>query len=194
MAPVDQPRLLDLIWSDYTIVSEVNAVLREAGRPTGSDEEESPSRWKAPRRFLLNPSLRAALLFRLCARAGRMTSWFWESALLTLHSSQVMPGASIGAGLRLPHPYGICIANGVVLGENVTIAHHVTLGSDRSWSGQPCLEDGVTVLSGSVVAGPITIGKGAVIGANCVVREDIEPGGLATAPKTRIAKARVDRD
>jgi serine O-acetyltransferase len=187
-----EPGLRELIWSDYAILGEVGAVLREMGEPT-SREGESPSRLKAPRRFLTSASLRAALLFRLNAGASRRTSWFWQSVLLALHSCEVMRGATIGPSLRLPHPYGIGIGNRVVIGRNVTLAHNVTLGADRAWSGQPHIGDEVTVHPGAVIAGPITIGEGAVIGANSVVLEDVEPGGLAAPARTRIANRRVNR-
>ena len=79
--------------------------------------------------------------------------------------------------LILPHPYGITIHYATKLGRNVVIMQHVTLGGyhDRSWGEAPTIEDDVYVGAGAVVLGPITVGRGAVVGANAVVTRDVPP-------------------
>lgn len=178
-----RPPLGELLRSDYAVLGDVHALLSEAGHPQ-LREGRMAGRLNAARRFATSSSLRAALLFRLAARASPKSHWFWRSALLALHSCDVMPGARIGPGLRLPHPHGITLGFGVQLGSNVTLAHHVTLGSDLRYSGQPRIGDGVRILSGSVVAGPVEIGDGALIGANCVILDDVEAGAVIGAGST----------
>lgn len=175
-----RPRLRDLLRSDYEVLADVHALLSEAGHPS-LRQGRVAGRVNAARRFVTSSSLRAVLLFRLTARASRGKHWFWHSALLALHSCDVMPGAKVGRGLRLPHPHGITLGFGVELGDNVTLAHHVTLGSDLRYTGQPRIGDGVRILSGTVVAGPVEIGNGALIGANCVILDDVEAGAVVEA-------------
>lgn len=173
-AALPRPGLFELIASDYAI----------AGL-WGSDGTRMAV-LLAPLRFALTSSLRAALLFRLTALAPPGTYWFFRSLLIWLHSCEVMRGATIGRGIRLPHPFGIVIANDVVIGNDVSISQHVTIGSDMKYSGQPTIGEGVTLLPGAVVAGSVTIGARALIGANSVVLEDVEPGGMTVAGATRI--------
>ena len=43
-------------------------------------------------------------------------------------SSDVSPNATLGAGLKLPHPNGIVIHDNAVIGENCMIMQQVTIG------------------------------------------------------------------
>jgi serine O-acetyltransferase len=172
------PGLIELLKADYAVLEEL-----------GQDTSTLSSRLLMPLRFLVYPSFRAVLLFRLAARPG-IANHFWRSLLMALHACEVWPGATIGPGLRLPHPIGITVAQSVVIGKNVTLTQNVTLGADRDFEAQPRVGDRVTILPGAVVAGAITIGNDALIGANTVVREDVDPGGLAVAAGTEIRPAR----
>jgi serine O-acetyltransferase len=79
-----------------------------------------------------------------------------------------------------PHPLGIVISSGTKIGKNVTIFQHVTIGRQpgSEYLSLPTIEDDVVIYAGAVIAGKITIGKRAVIGANAVVTRDIAPDTL----------------
>jgi serine O-acetyltransferase len=164
-----------MVLSDYRAMVEL--------RP----EEEGGLRslLRAPARLLLQPQMRAQILFRLSAAAPWWLWWLPRALLVTLYSCEVMPGARIGPRLRLPHPFGIMIAGEVVVGSDVSLAHNVTLGADRMDGGQPRIGDRVTVLPGAVVAGSITVGDDALVGANSVLLEDLPAGGRCAPPETR---------
>lgn len=92
----------------------------------------------------------------------------------------------IGPYLRLPHPYGIIIA-AKSIGENVMIGQYVTLGGNNCKERQgsngepihtPVIGNNCQISTGSVVAGPITIGNNVVIGANSTITKDIPSGTL----------------
>lgn len=172
--------LLELIRSDYTFYCD----LRE--------EPPGRRRLKAPVRLLINTSLRAGILFRITCASPRWMHWFWRSVLNTVHSSEIVYGAKIGPALHLPHPYGIGIGGAVRMGHGVTICQHVTLGSDMAGVGQPQVGNNVTFLAGAVAAGPISIGDGAVVGANVVLEEDLAPGGLAAPARARVVNRRIN--
>ena len=56
-----------------------------------------------------------------------------------------------------------------VLGENILIRAHVTIGKKESDKGAPIISDNVTIGDGAKILGDIVVGKNAVIGANAVV-------------------------
>lgn len=83
---------------------------------------------------------------------------------------------TIGKGLRLTHINGIVMHRNVVLGENCTVFHQVTLGANEhrvDFKEAPKLGDNVYIGAGAKIIGNITIGNNVKIGANAVVVRDI---------------------
>lgn len=96
----------------------------------------------------------------------------------------IHPGATIGAGLFIDHGTGVVIGETAKIGKNVRIYQAVTLGAKRFYSDEngnlrkgqarhPCVEDDVVIYAGATILGCVTIGKGAQIGGNVWVTEDI---------------------
>ena len=87
--------------------------------------------------------------------------------------------------VKFPHPVGIVIGDGVRIGAGCRIYQNVTLGllenthAEQAIDQYPTLEDGVTIYAGAVIAGKITLGAGAIIGANAVITHDVAPGIMA---------------
>jgi serine O-acetyltransferase len=100
--------------------------------------------------------------------------------------------ASIGRGIRLPHPVAIVIGDGVVLGEGVTLYQNVTLGALRAGGGgasrYPVVEDGATFFSGSSALGSVRIGRSAIIGANSLVLHDVPSGATVVGAPARVVR------
>lgn len=128
------------------------------------------------------PGLHAVLVHRLAR-------WLWLRGLKVLarfisHMAKILtgieihPGATLGRRFFIDHGTGVVIGETAVIGDDVTLYHGVTLGGTSLHQGKrhPTLEDGVIVGSGAQVLGPITIGKGARIGANAVVLTDVPAG------------------
>ena len=90
----------------------------------------------------------------------------------------------IGPGLRLPHPFGIVIGEGVSIGARCTLMHNVTV--QRSPSTR--IGDGVTLATGAVVLEGSSIGDGAVVGAASVVRGMIPAGSVAVGAPARVVR------
>ncbi|MDR3437698.1 serine O-acetyltransferase [Telmatospirillum sp.] len=114
------------------------------------------------------------LLWRRHLRfAARVLSWLGR--LLT--NVDIHPGATIGRRFFIDHGAGVVIGETAEIGDDVTLYHGVTLGG-TTWSGgkrHPTLEDGVLVGAGAKILGPITVGRGARVGANSVVIADVPP-------------------
>jgi serine O-acetyltransferase len=71
----------------------------------------------------------------------------------------------------------VVIGETAEIGDDVTLYHGVTLGG-TSWSPgkrHPTVQDGVLIGAGAKILGPVTIGRGARVGANSVVIEDVPP-------------------
>jgi serine O-acetyltransferase len=85
--------------------------------------------------------------------------------------------SKIGIGIRFPHPNGIVIGEGVVIGKNCTIYQQVTLGGkiigDSKNGNYPQVSDNVVIFAGAKLIGNITIGEHSIIGANSVVTKDV---------------------
>ena len=140
-------------------------------------------------------------------QAWRVSNWLWRQhrsdlALLlqSLSSDQLQvsihPSASIGTSVFLDHATGIIIGAFAVVGDEVTIMQHVTIGRKNSHPDRaPRIGNGVLLSSGATILGGVSIGDFARIGAGAVVEHDV-PGGctavgvparLTNCPEPRIS-------
>lgn len=138
------------------------------------------SRWEV----LLYPGVHAVALHGIAHWLFRLRLYFL--ARLVNHVARFLtaidihPGAKLGHGFFIDHGFTV-IGETADIGDNVTIYQNVTLGGTDPSSGNPgkrhpTIEDDVVIGSGAQVLGPITVGRGARIGANAVVTRDVMPG------------------
>lgn len=108
---------------------------------------------------------------------------------LWITGADLLPGCSIGGGLMIRHANGIVVGVGAVVGENCTILQQVTVGaaSGAPAVGQryPRVGSGVTFGAGSRIIGDVSIGDGAVVGANAVVVKDVAPNSTVVGVPAR---------
>lgn len=104
---------------------------------------------------------------------------------------EIHPAATIGKNFFCDHGGAVIIGETSHLGDGVTLYQGVTLGgvSHNEGKRHPTLGNDVLVGAGAKLLGAITIGEGAKIGANEVVRTDVPAGytfvgGSLHAPKT----------
>jgi serine O-acetyltransferase len=95
----------------------------------------------------------------------------------------IHPGARIGAGFFIDHGTGVVIGETAVIGKRVRIYQAVTLGAKRvdgqQQQGQPrhpIVEDDVVIYAGATILGRVTLGKGATVGGNVWITDDVPPG------------------
>jgi serine O-acetyltransferase len=173
---------------------------------------EDLRRWIAPehplrlslaaKKLVAFPGVQAAVLFRLQSalqeRHRTNLARVVSAVNLRLTGAYFGVGCRVGGGLLMPHPQGIVVGGGAIVGAGCTIFHHVTLGEvtsrlrpgDHSY---PILGAHVLVGTGAVVLGGVTVGDDAVIGANAVVVADVEPGDVVVGVPARSARSRGDR-
>lgn len=143
--------------------------------------------------ILSSPGLKAIVYHRLTHKLYKNNKLFLARLLSQrarkLTGIEIHPGATIGEGLFIDHGMGIVIGETAEIGNNVTIFHGVTLGGIGGEKGEkrhPTVEDDVLIGAGAKILGPITIGKGAKVGANSVVLEDVPPYATAVGAPARI--------
>lgn len=102
---------------------------------------------------------------------------------------EIHPGATIGENFFIDHGMGVVIGETAEIGDNVMMYHGVTLGGvggEKHTKRHPKVEDDVIIGAGAKVLGPITIGKGAKIGANAVILKSVPPYSTAVGIPARI--------
>jgi serine O-acetyltransferase len=110
-----------------------------------------------------------------------------------LNGIELHPAAEIGDNLMIIHPVGIVVGGQAKIGRNVKIFQGVSLGYRRGpipGDGHPTVEDDVIIAAGAKLLGPITIGRGAVIGANAVVLDSVPAFATAVGVPARILPAK----
>jgi serine O-acetyltransferase len=96
--------------------------------------------------------------------------------VLHLYGSVLDPALELPATTQLG--YGgvrIVVHPGARIGERVLISHGVTVGGRAGHPGLPVIEDDVRIGAGAVILGPVRVGRGALVGANAVVLDDVRP-------------------
>lgn len=180
--PSDALSLLQLIKEDISCVRSRD--------PAARGELET---------LLTYPGVHAILWHRLASRfwqsgwrfPARLLSWF--ARFLT--NIDIHPGATLGRRFFIDHGAGVVIGETAEVGDDVTLYHGVTLGG-TSWSAgkrHPTLEDGVVVGAGAKILGPMTIGRGARVGANSVVIDTTPPGVTVVGIPAKIVYRSGDR-
>jgi len=103
----------------------------------------------------------------------------------------IHPGATIGPGFFIDHGTGVVIGESAIIGRQVRLYQAVTLGAKRfpvhadgslkkGLARHPIVEDHVVIYAGATILGRVTIGRGAVIGGNVWITDDVPAGASIT--------------
>lgn len=143
--------------------------------------------------IICSPSIKAIIYHRICHnlyKKNRITlSRMISQRARRITGIEIHPGAKIGEKLFIDHGMGVVIGETAEVGRNVLIYHGVTLGGvggDKDAKRHPTIEDDVIIGAGAKILGPITVGKGAKVGANSVVLKDVPPYSIAVGAPARI--------
>jgi len=97
----------------------------------------------------------------------------------------------VGRRVCLEH-FGGMILVPVSIGSDVTVRQNTTMGipSNRARAARPIIADHVDIGAGAVIVGDITIGRGAIIGANAVVTKSVPPYSVVIGVPGRVIRYR----
>ena len=120
----------------------------------------------------------------------RLLSRYYYAKLVREFGICIGANAEIGIGLHIPHPTSIVIGGSVKIGKNFSIYQNCTVGGARTGDvkkgNQPTIGDNVTLFSGSMILGHITVANNVTIGANSVLLKDaLEEGVYVGTPAKR---------
>jgi len=120
----------------------------------------------------------------------------WKLSLLAAlleHSMRVVFACvipyetSIGKNVHFSHGgLGIILHESCVIGDDVHIQQHVTIGERRG--GFPVIGNNVFIGAGAKILGPIRVGNNVKIGANAVVITDVPDNATAVGVPARIIR------
>lgn len=156
--------------------------------------------------FKKDPAARSTLEV-LCCYPGLHAIWmhrvahslwnkqFFFLARLTSHISrtitgiEIHPGAKLGKRVFIDHGSGVVIGETAEVGDDVLIYMGVVLGGTalERKKRHPTVENDVVLGSGAIVLGPITIGRGAKVGAGSVVVRSVPPDATVVGVPAKIA-------
>ena len=132
------------------------------------------------------PEFRSVYYHRLAAGnpggalAGRLAAHIWKGV-----PGIDLSGTPIGPGLFVSH--GQCtILSAERIGANLQVHQGVTVGWDYRGDRRPIIGDDVFIGAGAKILGAVTVGDGALIGANAVVMCDVPAGATAVGVPARI--------
>ena len=106
----------------------------------------------------------------------------------------IHPAARIGHHFTIDHGTGVVIGATCIIGNHVKLYQGVTLGAKsfpldddghpiKGIPRHPILEDDVIVYSNATILGRITVGRGATVGGNIWVTEDVPAGARIVQKK-----------
>jgi serine O-acetyltransferase len=111
----------------------------------------------------------------------RHGSQYYDTVMSRRFGSSFPVGLSVGEGLILPHDLAGIFVNARI-GRNVTILHHVTIGSHRDTF--PVIGDNVYIGANATIIGRCVIGDGAKIGAGVTLVDAVIPPGAVIINKS----------
>jgi serine O-acetyltransferase len=130
-------------------------------------------RWCHERRVPLVPHLVHRMIFILAGAVVPMSAEIGEGSLLAYGG------------------VGVVLHQNARIGRGVTISPQVLLGGRCGHTGVPVIEDDCHIGAGAKILGPVRVGRGARVGANAVVLQDVAPFTVVAGVPARVLRTGV---
>lgn len=146
---------------------------------------------------LSHDGMQVLALSRLRAAAARwhvpLVGGVLRRAQVALFGVEIAREVQLGEGVMFTHTVGIVIGGDTRIGDRVMFLGSNTIGS-RNMDDFPRIGNDVIIGSGARILGRVTIGDGAVIGANAVVTRDVPAGAAAVGVPAVVRVREAERD
>jgi len=110
-----------------------------------------------------------------------------------IKNSAIYSSTNIGEGTIFAYGgIAIVIHKRAHIGKNCVIGSNVTIGGRSKCKNLPVIADNVYIATGAKVLGDISIGEGAVIGANAVVIRDVPARSVVGGIPAKIIKSNIN--
>lgn len=120
-----------------------------------------------------------------CALYRRLMEVF----LRIVFSCDLPAQVRIGKNCRFAHnALGVVIHPEAVIGDNCKIGQNVTIGGRSGLTVLPVIEDDVEIGANALILGPVTIGKGSIIGAGTIVLKNVPPYSVVVGNPGKVIK------
>lgn len=141
------------------------------------------SKWSV---FWLTPCVKAIFYHRIAHFFFTKLKWKFIGEMLAAHARRVTlieihPAAKIGKRLFIDHGAGVVIGETAEVGDDCTFYHGVTLGgvSLEKTKRHPTIGNNVILSTGAKILGAITVGDGARVAPNAVIKKNVPPYTIA---------------
>jgi serine O-acetyltransferase len=126
----------------------------------------------------------------LYSQGKKETAIFIQSRISEVLSIDIHPAAKIGSGIMIDHAHCIVIGETVIIGNNVSLFHSITLGGTGKEQGDrhPKIGDNVTIGTGAKILGNIKIENNATVAAGSVVLECVLEGKTVAGVPARVVE------
>lgn len=116
-----------------------------------------------------------------------------DGLIRIIHNSAVYSASDIGSGTVFGYGgIALIIHKNAKVGRNCVIGGHVTIGGKSGSTDVPTIGDNVYIATGAKILGNVTVGEGAVIGANAVVVKDVPARSVAAGVPAKIIATDID--
>jgi len=127
----------------------------------------------------------------------RYLAMFCQIVNRLLTGADIDVEAEISPTAIIPHTIGLVIGATAIVENAVILMPHVVIGALNSTAQgrrHPHVQEGALIGAGAKLLGPITVGKGAKIGANAVVLIDVPAGATVIGIPGRIVRTETTLD
>ncbi|MDE2391001.1 MAG: serine acetyltransferase [Rhodospirillales bacterium] len=153
--------------------------------------------------LLCYPGMRAVIHYRIAHALSKLGAPLIPRMLASISQTEtaidIHPDAQIGPHFFIDHGVGVVIGQTAILGENVRLYQHVTLGAKRFTEDttgalvkgeprHPIIEDNVVIYAGATILGRVTVGRDSVIGGNVWLTRSVPPGSFVSQAQNRLAE------
>lgn len=195
---IDHARLI--VRQFATLLPEIRGLLAE---DVAAAYQGDPAASSVAEVLIAYPGMRAIVHHRLAHALHGLGAPLVARLLASISQAEtgidIHPQAQIGPRFFIDHGTGVVIGQTAVIGENVRLYQHVTLGAKRFEEDEngmlikgeprhPIIEDNVVIYAGATVLGRIVVGHDTTIGGNVWLTQSVPPGSFISQAQNRLTE------